>query len=287
MASKFAERLRKPVAALGFGVRSTATQLDASVPTITSGAGAPSASEPSGSLYLRTDGANLNQVLYGTQDGAGTWNPVEISLPTGAISDTNTYYTTDTVDGAFDALALQIGGDTDATFNFTEANVLADDDAIYAALEKLDLKMGDIASTANAEGASLVGVEDSLSLLAAANVEAALTELAKYVPIALADPGDAAAIPVTRSASVAITTGGSGETNTLAIPSFAGQVLVLSLDVDGGGDRVVTVAGAVNQTGNNTITLANAGESRTLRSAQVAGALVWRDVGGDAALSTV
>jgi hypothetical protein len=101
------------------------------------------------------------------------------------------------------------------------------------------------------------------------------------------DPGDAAAIPVGVSANIAITTGGSGETNTLAIPTFAGQRLLLSLDVDGGGDRVVTVTGNVNAAGNNTITFATAGESRVLEAFAVAGALVWRDVGGDAALSTV
>ena len=94
-----------------------------------------------------------------------------------AITDTNAYYTTDTVDGGFDALGVQIGGDTDATFNFTEANVLTDDDALYAALEKLDLSWGDLASIANAEGAALVGVEDAAGYLTAANVEAALAEV--------------------------------------------------------------------------------------------------------------
>jgi hypothetical protein len=101
------------------------------------------------------------------------------------------------------------------------------------------------------------------------------------------DPGDGEAIAVTNSANIAITTGGSGETNTLAIPTFVGQQLMLSLDVDGGGDRVVTVTGNVNAAGNNTITFATAGESIVLDAFTVAGALVWRKTGGDAGLTTV
>ena len=42
MASKFAYRYRKPVASVGVGVRTSATEDDASSPTITAGAGAPS-----------------------------------------------------------------------------------------------------------------------------------------------------------------------------------------------------------------------------------------------------
>jgi hypothetical protein len=92
----------------------------------------------------------------------------------------------------------------------------------------------------------------------------------------VADPGDAAAIPVTNSAIIAMTSGASGETGTLAIPTFAGQRLILTLDVDGGGDRVVTAAAAVNTTGNNTLTFGDAGDFLELVGVQVAGALVWR-----------
>lgn len=56
MASIFASRLRKAFAAVGLGVRSSAAQYDVYVPLITSGTGAPSASDPNGSLWLRTDG---------------------------------------------------------------------------------------------------------------------------------------------------------------------------------------------------------------------------------------
>lgn len=91
----------------------------------------------------------------------------------------------------------------------------------------------------------------------------------------IADPGDGAAIPVTKSGSIAITTA-AAETNTLAIPTFAGQQLSLICDVYSVGDRVVTVEGTVNQAGNNTLTFGAAADHIVLVGAQVAGALVWR-----------
>ncbi len=91
-----------------------------------------------------------------------------------------------------------------------------------------------------------------------------------------ADPGDAAAIPVTASASFPFTTGGSGETNTIAAPTFAGQRITLTLDVDGGGNRVVTSAVRINKSGNTAITFADAGDYIALEAVQVASALVWQ-----------
>ncbi len=72
--SKFAYRYRKGLAATSVGVRQTATTVDASVPTITSGSGVPSAAEPNGSLYLRTDGSTAALVLYSRI--SGTWTPL-------------------------------------------------------------------------------------------------------------------------------------------------------------------------------------------------------------------
>ena len=107
-------------------------------------------------------------------------------------------------------------------------------------------------------------------------VELAVAGLAPYKPVVVADPGDAGDIPVTTSGVVALTTVEvGGETRTIAAPTFAGQRLTLSLDVDGG-DCVVTVASAVNMTGNNTLTLDNAGETIELAAVTVGGALAWR-----------
>jgi len=89
----------------------------------------------------------------------------------------NGYFTGDDVQDAFTELKTQIGGTTSTTYNFTENNVLTDNDYIYPALEKLDLKWGDLASVATGEGASLVGVEDTGGYFTGTDVEAVLQEI--------------------------------------------------------------------------------------------------------------
>jgi len=70
MASTFAKRFRKAIASTKFGVRTSATEADADTPTITSGSGVPAASEPNGSIYLRTDAANADQSIYSRIGGS-------------------------------------------------------------------------------------------------------------------------------------------------------------------------------------------------------------------------
>jgi hypothetical protein len=143
-----------------------------------------------------------------------------------------------------------------------------------------------IADVSGAHSASAISIADAGGLTDEESAEDVLQEVLAKAPVAIADPGDGGAIPVTRSGSVAITTAGA-ETRTLAIPGKAGISLALTLDVDGG-DCVVTAAAAVNQTGNNTITLGDAGDTIALTAVQVAGALVWRvTVNDGCALSTV
>lgn len=102
----------------------------------------------------------------------------------------------------------------------------------------------------------------------------------------IADPGDAGAIPVTASGVCAITTAGS-ETRTLADPTVIGQQLMLCIAVDGG-TAVITAASAVNQAGNNTITMAEVNDSVMLTAIKIGTALKWRVTANDgAALSTV
>ena len=95
----------------------------------------------------------------------------------------------------------------------------------------------------------------------------------------IADPGASGAIPVTANGVCALTTAGA-ETRTLAIPTFVGQLLTLTLDTDGG-DCVVTVASAFNQAGNTTITLNDAGDTINLIGSTIAGARCWRIVNND------
>jgi len=103
---------------------------------------------------------------------------------------------------------------------------------------------------------------------------------------AIADPGDAGAIAVTRSGTCPLVTAGA-ETRSLAIPTFAGQEISLGFKTDGG-DCVVTVASGVNQAGNNTLTFADAGDHILLAAIANGAALAWRVVANDGvALSTV
>lgn len=143
------------------------------------------------------------------------------------------------------------------------------------------------ADAADAHDASAISVADSGGFTDETDVEAALQELYPGVPhVAIADPGDGGAIPVGRSGQCAITTTGVDDTRTLAIPTYVGQLLVISLDVDAG-DAVITAAAAINQTGNTVITMADAGDTVVLVGVQVGGAKVWRVVSNDGAtLST-
>jgi predicted RecA/RadA family phage recombinase len=75
----------------------------------------------------------------------------------------------------------------------------------------------------------------------------------------ITDPGAAGAIPVTDSGHVDLVTA-AAETRTLAAPTYVGQLLLVSLKTDGG-DCVITCATTVNQAGNNTITLGDAGDA--------------------------
>lgn len=103
---------------------------------------------------------------------------------------------------------------------------------------------------------------------------------------AVTDPGDAGAIPVTASGYCPIVTAGS-ETRTLAAPQFPGQVLDLYIDTDGG-TCVITASAAINQAGNNTITMADVGDYIRLVGVTRAGVLRWQVAANDgAALTTV
>jgi hypothetical protein len=143
-----------------------------------------------------------------------------------------------------------------------------------------------IADTSAAHAASAISITDSGGYTIQTTVEAAQQELFKQSTTVIADPGDGGAIPVTKSGTCAITTTGVDDTRTLAIPTFAGQVLDISLTVDAG-DAVITVAAACNQTGNTTLTGADAGDHIRLVGVTVGGALVWRIAANDGwALST-
>ncbi len=102
----------------------------------------------------------------------------------------------------------------------------------------------------------------------------------------IADPGNAGAIPVTNTGSVQIVTAGA-ETRTLANPTYVGQQLAISMKTDAG-DCVITVAAAINATGNNTVTLNDAGDFLLLTAIENGANKRWKITANDGAtLSTV
>lgn len=113
----------------------------------------------------------------------------------------------------------------------------------------------------------------------ATEISDAIDNLSLYIPLPVADPGTGAAIPVTTSATINIVTAGA-ETNTLAIPSFLGQVLLLNVATYVG-NRVITSAQAINQAGNTIMTFGAARDCIELRSVLVGTALRWVVTGND------
>lgn len=114
------------------------------------------------------------------------------------LEDASGYYTGNELESVFNELESQIGGDTSSTYNFSENNVLTDNDAIYPALNKLDLKFGDLASVANGEGASLIGIEDAAGQYTATNVEDALAEVYALADVSTGETATVGAGGVTK-----------------------------------------------------------------------------------------
>ena len=94
--------------------------------------------------------------------------------------------------------------------------------------------------------------------------------------ISIKDPGTGTALPNSKCGIVDIVTGASGETNTLAAPSKPGLFFGANLMTDGGGNRVITVAAAIDGT-NSVITMNDAGDSFMLWSVKTSTtACAWR-----------
>ena len=89
-----------------------------------------------------------------------------------------------------------------------------------------------------------------------------------------------AAIPANVSAQYQIITA-AAETNTLAIPASEGLMISLICEVYAVGDRVVTVASAINQATNTLMTFGAVGDWITLISVDVGGTLYWRILAND------
>ncbi|MDD3921338.1 MAG: hypothetical protein PHO41_09235, partial [Eubacteriales bacterium] len=127
-------------------------------------------------------------------------------------------------------------------------------------------------------GATTIGAGKVLATMLAATSQPLTT--------AIADPGDAGAIPVTNTGYVPIVQIGEAETRTLAAPTFAGQLLLIDSKTYAA-DTVITVDHAINAAGNNTITINTEGDYALLVGIEKGAAKVWRVMAYDgAALST-
>ena len=90
----------------------------------------------------------------------------------------------------------------------------------------------------------------------------------------IADPGNAGAIPVTASGHCDIATA-AAETRTLAVPTFAGQQILLTFKTKAVGDPTITVADPHFDGTNNTIVMTAAGQSVLLMASAVGAGFAW------------
>lgn len=97
-----------------------------------------------------------------------------------------------------------------------------------------------------------------------------------------ADPGDAGEIKPDRQFANCPLVSAGAETRTLKDPSFPGQRLTLAMKTDGG-DITVTADSNINQTGNDTITFNDAGDTVVLEGIEDGSDLEWRVVVNDGA----
>ncbi|TXH50966.1 MAG: hypothetical protein E6Q97_19355 [Desulfurellales bacterium] len=77
-----ASKFRRGLSMVGLALKGSADEDDSTSPTLTSGAGAPTATEPTGSIYVRNNGT-VPTSLYRSA-GGGTWAPV---IPAYALSN--------------------------------------------------------------------------------------------------------------------------------------------------------------------------------------------------------
>lgn len=108
--------------------------------------------------------------------------------------------------------------------------------------------------------------------------------VATHLP-AIADPGDGNPIPVTASGSVDLAVVGALESNTLANPTFQGQVMQFVVGSTTG-SRGITSANSINQNGDITMNMTQVDDFIRLEGVTINAALRWRVVANDGALLT-
>lgn len=98
-------------------------------------------------------------------------------------------------------------------------------------------------------------------------------------PFLVPDPGNGGTLTIDRWGMVVpMRSGVSTETRTLAQPTKAGLLVMLALDVNGGGGVTVAVTGGYNAAGDANIAFGSAGNFVALLSVKVGASCYWRVV---------
>lgn len=168
--------------------------------------------------------------------------------------------------------SIKVGGAADAP-----TDLAAKDSGKILVGDGTDLKSvavsGDV--TLSAAGAVSIGAGKVTSAMLATTTSVGTKAIAAAT---------GAAIPVTGSGILPLTIADAAETNTLAVPTFAGQELTIASDtLAGAGTRAITAATDIDTAGNNVITFTAAGQMVVLRGIKLGATFAWRLVANDGA----
>jgi hypothetical protein len=95
-------------------------------------------------------------------------------------------------------------------------------------------------------------------------------------PAAITDPGNAGAIPITKSGVCVLNIPAGAETRTMAAPTFLGQEIVLCAGTDGGGTVEVTVATDFNAANNTKVTFGALEQTNVFKASMTGASLKWK-----------
>ncbi len=115
-----------------------------------------------------------------------------------------------------------------------------------------------------------------------------LNEIDTNLTTLIPDPGEAGTIAVTNSGTLLLTTVSGVESRVLPPPSFVGQKIDISLNVNGGTSVNVTASSGFDPGGaSTTLNFSAVGQSARIYAVQEGGALVWRVLRADSSEPTL
>jgi hypothetical protein len=123
-------------------------------------------------------------------------------------------------------------------------------------------------------------IGESATVACTGAVWASVSQLPATAKLTAITASSGTAIGVTIPGILAITQNGA-ETNTLADPAYPGQLMVIYVDTDTSGARVVTAASRINQVGNQVMTFTDSGDCITLRAISILGSPKWQVISNE------